>query len=652
MLLKYSIISLILSLLALNFHARSQEVSERDLPNIDTEYDRASLSLMLTDRQKNHPHWELMKSTVENYTIDDKYFHNRIPSLLLNAEGQNFNQEAILSRLYEQQIPAEVTNYWFGTLEQDGEWSVDTLIHRGRYNLTDAEVRYLQATATGYEYGSRRASWGEKLMRNSFVVVLDVTQIRARENEALMRPAELRRNREANNQLKKLESLEYTATIRAYVYQVNYHDSIMAQVWDSWSDLEKRENIRFHLKPFTNYTFNERVEISYNEGTRLKTGSGGLNINVRAANQVMRQLMNNSTSNNMTDAQRRRQDSLNRYEGMIFTPEQLRKEHEECVEDLMNAGIDNLFRRLYHYEVFKVKAPVFDIFPVQAKIGRKEGLRIDQRFFVYEFSRDEFGDIVPHKVGAVRVSRKIDDNRGYATGESENTTRFYRIHGRARQGMLLRQKATDIGMTISAGGAFLTDTEYRQPFNFRIAYNLSPLLFPKGGSAAISQLRLYGQISAGSKPDNEVLNSVDLSYNGRNIADNGFNTGVYTLGLEKAYYFFSYLHFTPFAGVGYIQVNYNNSNLSNMLTSGLNYEQEDISTFHAEVGAFFGFNLKHNLQLSAMGVFMPMHYRLNPMLSQTRSIELQRADNLRSNQEIFNELNSTLLIGFQLRYDF
>jgi hypothetical protein len=98
-------------------------------------------------------------------------------------------------------------------------------------------------------------------------------------------------------------------------------------------------------------------------------------------------------------------------------------------------------------EDFKVKAPIFSVSPVRAKIGTKEGLTVDQRYFAYEIELNDLGEKITKRKGVVRAA-SIVKNDTIATGDG-GTSKFYQTYGgRLREGMLLQQKA-DFGLGIS-----------------------------------------------------------------------------------------------------------------------------------------------------------------------------------------------------------
>lgn len=124
---------------------------------------------------------------------------------------------------------------------------------------------------------------------------------------------------------------------------------------------------------------------------------------------------------------------------------------DDVVQDMYNDALFNIDKDL---EAFRVKVNVSGTHPVRAKIGRKEGLRTDQRYYVYEFVwDDDKGAPVEKRKAVVRAKSKIADNRKVATGKSPESE-FYQIYGGTiRQGMVLQQR-NDFGISVLAGYGF------------------------------------------------------------------------------------------------------------------------------------------------------------------------------------------------------
>ncbi len=143
-------------------------------------------------------------------------------------------------------------------------------------------------------------------------------------------------------------------------------------------------------------------------------------------------------------------------------------------------------------EDFKAKAPVYSIRPITSKLGEKEGVRPERRYFIYQLEADEQGDVLAKRRGVVRASNKIAKNDSIATGDSE-LTRFYQIQGgKIYEGMLM-QENPDFGI---AFGGYFTFNEAGAFAEYNITKLISQF-FPNnpilGGSVFIRGGYPFGQ---------------------------------------------------------------------------------------------------------------------------------------------------------------
>lgn len=98
---------------------------------------------------------------------------------------------------------------------------------------------------------------------------------------------------------------------------------------------------------------------------------------------------------------------------------------------------------------FKVQTAVFATSPIRAKIGKKENVKIDDRYDVVELVQDSEGNEVSRRKAVVRVGSYIADNRTEATGSTEDFTRFYKfVGGSVQEGMTLVHHP-EVGLSIS-----------------------------------------------------------------------------------------------------------------------------------------------------------------------------------------------------------
>lgn len=185
-------------------------------------------------------------------------------------------------------------------------------------------------------------------------------------------------------------------------------------------------------------------------------------------------------------------------------------------------------------EDFKVKTEVFAVSPIQARIGTKEGVTVDQRYFVYEIHQDESGDQKAKRRGVVRATSKIAKNETVATGEGA-TTRFYQIYGkRLDRGMLMQQRP-DWGIGISAfGGSDLT-----------VLAELSAGMW----AGSLAKIRIPGGTKLYVK---YALPFMTMEVDGEKLVDGEtekkLNFGLFSAGISKDFYFARYFALTPYVG--------------------------------------------------------------------------------------------------------
>jgi hypothetical protein len=89
---------------------------------------------------------------------------------------------------------------------------------------------------------------------------------------------------------------------------------------------------------------------------------------------------------------------------------------------------------------FQTKVTINKVNPIEAKIGKKEGLYVDERFYIYEISSKQNGGNskqVKNRIGFARVTKNIADNTSIANGQTP-TTVFKQIGGKkVYEGMFL-----------------------------------------------------------------------------------------------------------------------------------------------------------------------------------------------------------------------
>ena len=183
-------------------------------------------------------------------------------------------------------------------------------------------------------------------------------------------------------------------------------------------------------------------------------------------------------------------------------------------------------------EDFRVKAALFATSPLRAKIGTKEGVSVDQRYFVYERRLNAAGEETAKRKGVMRATSKITQNNTIATGEG-GTTVFYQTFGsRLYEGMTIQQKVDmGIGLTLRGG------TDISLLGEFAVG------MWSAQSSGVPYGLKMYLRADYPLTP---------MEIDGRQLSDSEgkpIHSFMLGLGISKDFYFMRRLSLTPFLGI-------------------------------------------------------------------------------------------------------
>lgn len=231
---------------------------------------------------------------------------------------------------------------------------------------------------------------------------------------------------------------------------------------------------------------------------------------------------------------------------------------DQTIEGMYNNALYSMDKDL---EPFRVKVNVSGTHPIRSKIGKKEGLRCEQRYFVYEFVwNDKAGTAELDRKAVVRSNGKITDNRTIATGAS-GESEFYQVYGgTVRQGMLMQQR-NDLGLSILAG----YETGGIGGFDMG-------LWFRTGIVTNVPSLYLMADIGFDSGPYETVLEN-----------DDNFSFIRFAVGIGKGLRMARIVEITPYLAWGQESTNYE--------------DVEDITTDFIKGGGVLNVNVTHNLSL-------------------------------------------------------
>ncbi|MDE6582278.1 MAG: hypothetical protein K2K47_07115, partial [Duncaniella sp.] len=118
----------------------------------------------------------------------------------------------------------------------------------------------------------------------------------------------------------------------------------------------------------------------------------------------------------------------------------------------INEALTSMFEKLEKkIDKWQVVTSVYQLHPIGAKVGTKEGLKNSDRYAAYRVVEDADGNLQYKRIGYARATT-IADNAADADGESP-CSNFYQISGRRniKEGMFLKQNK-DAKFSVSVSG--------------------------------------------------------------------------------------------------------------------------------------------------------------------------------------------------------
>ncbi len=478
-------------------------------------YNRSSLTVLSLDSKDQYV--ENVSTELHRLNMPDKFYFNRVKKATINPEIRRINPidfAQIISRdtmkqwLDEQKIGQQVMSIWFNR-QIDGSMSVDTLKARGLYNANDND--FLRST-TSKRGISDLMDEGLKLIEQSYILVFDFHNVNSIEDFY------------SYNQTPKKERVltGFLGDVKIYVFRIVFDEKVaedfFEKCWfspgDSKAELKKRE--------FDNYKF----DFIFKTQTISR---------IEASQSI---------------------------KGLIGKKK--RKTDEEFFREMAQTALQMSLEGLEYYETeVQVKAMISAVKPISSKIGKKEDLKFESRYFVYENRQGKEGKTEAKRVGVVKAY-KIMDNREVTTGQTKPSL-FYQIAGKKIDpfGMYLVSRDSwglNLASGIQVGG--------KSGFQFRgeyfISKNLRKLVPANRSGKWLTSISLYAELG---------------------ILPGSTNYSALTFGIGKSIYLLRNFHLTPFWGIGYDQARWDE------LYGG------SVTEPRMEYGIRSGINLRHNIQL-------------------------------------------------------
>ncbi len=520
--------------LTLMIIAANQGFSQ-DEKTVDDDYSRSGVTVKMLD-YKTGKHRERLDEIFVNLTVPGKFDDNNLTDKVIEtdlAEGaaRKVKIEAIKQQLEKEKAANQIISKWFNR-QEDGRMNMEVIHKRGLYNAVDADVKKAEASKRGK---AMLMDMGMKLLGKSYIIVIDYAKIRN------------------HKELKIDDRHGWRTPLNVFLFKVKYNSDVQAKLFDEmwiYSD-DDPQTAQTKKEKFDNHTF----EVEY----------------------VM-------TQSNPTPVQRMQYNSDTQLGKLL--PQ---KSDEELFKELVAKGHERAFFLLEkNHEDFRVKMPLYKDRPLKAKIGKKEGLKVDQRYFVYEYEYNQKTEKAePNRKGVVRA-KKVVDNRQIATGESP-ASRFYQISGgRLQKGMLLQQKSDwGIGIQGRFGIGNMGGGGVKASLN-------------TARYVGISQLKIYGYLAVDAKPY-EVSDKYLTAPSDPVEYDFGFlRLGG---GLSKGYYFARMFSLEPFVGIAYETATHSDLTYADHTLYSENItELDDAIDFNVlmfDVGADLGIHVTYWMKLIA-----------------------------------------------------
>lgn len=477
---------------------------------VPSTYDRSSITFLFLDFPSDN-HATDVKGKIEQIVFADKFYNNNVSYLTLPApfnrgdlggKKEDFIKQSIESK----KIAADIISKWYAR-KDDGTMSMDLVEERGMFNATDAAFIKAQTTKRG---NSMLKDYGNRLIERSYILVLDYKDV------LTMAEAKITKMR------------GWKSTITAYLYKVDYNAEVQNALYDSWIYDDDTPQVKAEKKQkFDQIVF----PISYVTQTQLMITSTQVGEGTQLGKFIKQ------------------------------------KTDDQLLSELVQKGYDeSLYFLEKNYEDFRVKTPIYQTNPIRAKVGKKEGIKTDYRFFAYEYVYDEKTNSSKQKFrGVIRATSKIVDNRQVATGDM-GTTKFYQTAGRHLETGYLLQQRNDYGIEVGLG---------YEAGNVGGVYGRIDARL--GRFIGVRSLFLY--VEGGAEMKDYTIAFTEYK---------GIAFTHYGAGLAKGFQITRNIELRPYFGVGQEMASHKDFKNTNL---------DELKVLYAKGGANLALNLKHNFQV-------------------------------------------------------
>lgn len=371
-----------------------------------TEYNRNSLTIMMVEGGK---YGTELKEAISHVVVPEKFDDNMLDQRLLLPSD---NSDNLRQQLEIMRAANRILAKWFSRSD-DGKFNMSVIHERGLYNATDADVVAASASKRGL---SKLQDAGEKLISHSYVMVMAFGKIKTMDEIYDEQDAARRKAAKASGK----EFVPVSRTKNGYKGEVAgflFRLSDVPQAMDNFYsnmwifDDDSPATIAAKRQMFDTTTF--KMSFVTSVVSNCEATQSNLGTQMTKA-QLFDVLMNNSVR------------------GLVY-------------------GFEN------KVDEWKVRTALYSTFPLRAKIGTKENLAVEDRYFVYEFRMNKNNEVYADRRGVVRAKKVVNNSHvaeGSGSDDLKNTTsKFYQIAGHKLEPGMFLEQSNDMGLGVTVGGA-------------------------------------------------------------------------------------------------------------------------------------------------------------------------------------------------------
>lgn len=399
------------------------------------QYNRLSISTLLFEQEGAY------KNNIQ------KAYQNLVLSSKVNAHALEVSTLAQIQSEEEitlQKLAKQMISTWFARTAE-GTFSTDLITERGQYNASELDMMRTKMAQRGLSFLDQNAL---DMIHLTYLTTLKFSDIRSWKEVYDTQDAQQKKimgeefvpvERTKNGFLAKATvlfyQLDFSAETQSYFY--NY----------CWINPKDDENTKAEkIRNFDNYAFKIHLVQEFSFDVQADQRNPKYNILPQRSDETL---------------------------------------WNELVQFSYNKAFAQMEKKDPNFEV---RTEVYRTAPIRARIGKKEALYTDSRYFIYE--RVEKNGKIQEQRRAVVRAKKVIDNEKMASGGAESSV-FYQIAGsKIREGYVMRQR-NDVGVGINAGYAhgFLSSTAAKG-VALSLDYNLGGLSrFSK--VASVPSLRIF-----------------------------------------------------------------------------------------------------------------------------------------------------------------